>query len=136
MTEFKRAQQALKKMAREVGMDNMPIHNEALRPLLLIMQSIAERHDSGVVVFDHVGTRPPASASVDELKFGLFVPISEFMVCQRELRAEIEKHPTLAHDITKNARKLICHPAGNSMVMIYHEDLWIPSGALLPEKRH
>jgi len=131
-SEFKRAQRALQKMTRERGMEKMPIYNEALRPLMLIMQDVGQRHELGVVVFDNAN----ANADVDQLKLGLMVPIAEFMVIQRELRAEIEKHPTLAHDITKNARKLICHPAGNSMVMIYHEDLWIPSGALLPEKRH
>lgn len=132
MTEFRRAQQALEKMVREVGIEKMPLHSEALRPLLVILFEVGKRHRAGVTVFDNAGT----NAGVDQMKLGLLVPVSKFMDLQSDLKAEIEKHPTLAHDVTKNARKVVCHLASKDLVMIYHDDLWIPIGALLPEKRH
>jgi hypothetical protein len=47
MSEIRRALNALQKMIAKAGIENVPLGNEKLRPLLMVMRDVAERHPTG-----------------------------------------------------------------------------------------
>jgi hypothetical protein len=130
MSEIPRALNALQKLVAGVGMENMLLGNETLRPLLLVMQNVAERHGNGVMAFELGNGGARLS---DRLHLGLIVRPEEYPTYRREMDEAMSDE--LVAVIKANDKRMVAMMLG-SAVVLYHDELWIPSAALLPERKH
>jgi hypothetical protein len=132
MSEIRRAMKALERMVAQVGMNNIPIGNEKLRPLLIVMQDVAMRHSSGVMVFE-MGENVDTNKLPDRLQLGLIIRLGEFQIYRRELDEAMSDEVIAA--VKANDKRILARMMGPAVAM-YHEELWIPSAVLLPERKH
>jgi hypothetical protein len=130
MSEIGRALKALQSMVAKSGLENVPLGNEKLRPLLLVMRDVANRHRNEVVVFEVDNDGPRLS---DKLRLGLIVRSGEYLAYKREIDEAMSEEVVAA--VKANDKRMIAMTIGPTVV-VYHEELWIPAAVLLPERRH
>ena len=70
MSEIRRALNALQKMIAKAGIENVPLGNEKLRPLLMVMRDVAERHPTGDRRYIGQETGEPAALEVGAAAMG------------------------------------------------------------------
>ena len=132
MSEIRRAMKAPEKMIAKVGIEDVPLGNDKLRPLLKTMHDVAVRHRNDVVVFG-AKEKIDANRLADRLHPGLIVPSGELMAYHRELIEAMNDDVVAA--VRENGKRVVLQPFGPAIGM-YHDELWIPTEALLPERKN
>lgn len=117
--EVEQIQRDFKALADKIGIENVPLHDEKLRPLLLLMQRVGEKNGTGVAVF--------GLADTEKLRFGLFSTADTADNMGRAVVEEMcEDEAMQKFDGEHHLHVMV---QGDHAVL-YHNDLWMPIGAL------
>lgn len=117
--EVEQIQRDFAALADKVGIENVPLHDEKLRPLLLLMQRVGEKNGRGVAVF--------GLGDTEKLRFGLFSTADTAQYMGEAVVEEMcEDEAMRAFDGEHHLQVLV----QGDRAVLYHNDLWMPIGAL------
>jgi hypothetical protein len=113
---------------KDHGFEKMPLHDEALRPLLRVMWRVREQVDeSNVIAFDN----EPPGRPLTRIYPGLLVPMVLARKAANAFIVEVGNEACRALAQTKAHQKLtFTMGMKNGSAVLYHDQLWCPVGAL------
>lgn len=132
MSEVRRALKALQQMIAKVGIENVPLGNVALRPLLVALHDISLRRGSALIVFER-NERIANKQQHDQLMLGLMAQPGQLPIYRKEIGQLFAINQQMRALVTANGRKLMVDPVGPG-VLIWHQDLWLPAEVLLLQR--